>query len=344
MGHHVLGPLALDEVVGEVDVVDEDAGAGDDVEVLARARDDVLDTFGQHAHRVGPDDPHAAHAGDELAGLLVDRARVARVAAVPVRREDGQVRVDRPAAAGGVVALHPPVARAPDDAAREAAHLPAAVAEGAPPPARGLERAEARIAAALHELRRAAPRAAALAAIGLRDPGEEGALLVARQGAQQPQLMAEQVLDDEPAARLRHPGEHRLGLREHVARRAGEVPVGVARTAADVRGLRERGDPVGGEQRGPGDGQRLLAPRPEARAGRLEQRAAEDLVPHAVGGVRDAGSRLELARPLLDQARERRCRRLRAQAAEPVGARVVDEQDVGRVGGEPLEHAGERAR
>ena len=86
------------------------------------ARVHVLDAGGHRVDGIAPDDPDAAHVRHELARLLVDRARVARVAAEPVRAEDREVagRAAARGARGSRPACRPQAACGAASAARSA--------------------------------------------------------------------------------------------------------------------------------------------------------------------------------------------------------------------------------
>jgi hypothetical protein len=97
------------------------------------------------------DDPDAVHGRDQLAKRLVDCTRVARVAAIPVRGEDGEVRVDRLSELRAVVAterLSPPDRREAAILAANGTRLPAGDLR---PRASGAERAEHGIPVACDE-------------------------------------------------------------------------------------------------------------------------------------------------------------------------------------------------
>ena len=79
VGLQVHLPGALHDVVGEVHVVDEVRRAGQCAVVVAAAHDDGRHPGGHRVLLVRVDDPDAAQPRRELAGLLVDRPRVAGV-------------------------------------------------------------------------------------------------------------------------------------------------------------------------------------------------------------------------------------------------------------------------
>ena len=84
-------PGALDQMVGEVHVVDEVRRPREHVVVGLGARHDGLDAPS------GPRAPFTTHAAQAGGEPLVDRARVAGVAAIPVGGEDRQARSSEPA-------------------------------------------------------------------------------------------------------------------------------------------------------------------------------------------------------------------------------------------------------
>ena len=177
-------PSRLTRWFGEVDVVDEEAGAGDHVEVLGRAGDHVVDARREARRRAGLDDPHAAHVRHELARLLVDRARVAGVAAEPVGGEDGELRVDRLAQPRPVVALE----AAPRARRRRRAAPVRALRQRRRAPARSSSRNarwSSRSTSVAAQARRAGRPAAGssprpVAPVALRHPPEELAPVAAR--------------------------------------------------------------------------------------------------------------------------------------------------------------------
>ena len=205
-------------MVREVDVVDEVLRAGEEVEVLrrpgrARAR--------TPSGSVAVDDPDAAQVRDELARLLVDRARVVRDAAVPVRGEDGEVRVDgllaRRLVAAGEVAL-----------ARGGRQLPLATGERLPLLARRAQRVVGAQAAA---------RQLGAPADPLGQLGEERLAVV--EPVELPQPLAQQLLPDELVVETGG-----VVRREEVGRLVAPAPVDARRAAADVARLGVDGDPL----------------------------------------------------------------------------------------------------
>ncbi len=87
---------ALDDLVGEVDVVHQVLGAGHDLPVAGGPDDDVVDPVGDGVLGALPHHPDAVEPGRQLLGLVVDRGGVAGDSAVPVGRVDHEVLVDRP--------------------------------------------------------------------------------------------------------------------------------------------------------------------------------------------------------------------------------------------------------
>ncbi|CAM3605728.1 hypothetical protein STAL104432_26150 [Streptomyces albus] len=96
---------AFDVPVVEVDVADEEAGAGQRRPVGGRAGPQVPHP-GRHGVRVPRlAHPRGAHMRRQLPDLRLDRGRIAGVTAVPVRGEDRQVLIQPAAALEGVVGL-----------------------------------------------------------------------------------------------------------------------------------------------------------------------------------------------------------------------------------------------
>ncbi len=90
-------PRPLDDLVGEVGVVDEVLRPGDDLPVAGRTLDHVVDPRGHVLLLARAHDPHAVDVRGEFLRLLEDRGGVAGHATVPVGAVDREVLVDRAA-------------------------------------------------------------------------------------------------------------------------------------------------------------------------------------------------------------------------------------------------------
>src|SRR6266516_3925186 len=90
---HMDRPAALGHRMREVDVVDQVRSARHHPQVARRPFDDVVNPGWQGTRGILPYHPHPAHPRSQVASLLVDRPRVARVTSVPVRGVDGEIVV-----------------------------------------------------------------------------------------------------------------------------------------------------------------------------------------------------------------------------------------------------------
>lgn len=292
---------ALDQVVGEVDVVEEVRGTGQHRPVAAGAGHHVVDALGQRGHLVLRHHPDPVHIGGQLLGLAVDRLGVAAHAAVPVGRVDGELGVQRKLALRLVVARGERLLRLRARRTGGRAQAPTGGESG-------VEGAERGVLPAAHQLRpeplRAAREREAVGAVGAVERGDGDDVLPAalRHRGVRGQQLLDGAVEEQPAYGAQ--GRARLDERHQVRVRVDQLQRGRARRR--LRLVRETGQvallavlDTGGAQRGDGvgDGERLervhaltVRAGAEGQALALGEGAADRAVPGHRRDVEEAGA------------------------------------------------------